>query len=208
MTESVTIKWLCRQIAERTGSSEQEALEVVRNAMIAGEISAFTPQVDYYPANTEQFEKLANYGRKSAYKFPSNLWEKIMVDLEEQHPYFHFYDEHGVYLTTSVYVSQASALKFVKSKDPLYLAQTFETAAAPVIVTIKKGIGGAPTKINWEKCLIEAARWMFSSGVPAQQADLVRYIAEWLGSAAPSETQLKAHLAPLYRALREVDHEQ
>ena len=70
-----------------------------------------------------------------------------------------------------------------------------------------KGAGGAPPKIDWEKCLIEAARWMYASKAPDQQAKLIRHIADWLGPIAPGDTQLKAHLAPLYRAFREVDRE-
>lgn len=66
----------------------------------------------------------------------------------------------------------------------------------------RKGPGGRGGDFKWEKCLIEAARWMHVEGVPPKQADLLRYIAEWFGDDGPSDTQLKEHLGPLYLALK------
>jgi hypothetical protein len=60
---------------------------------------------------------------------------------------------------------------------------------------------GAKTAWNWEEAVIAASAYAYEHGLPEKQADLVRYIAEWFGDPGPGETQIKAHIAPLYRAL-------
>lgn len=75
-------------------------------------------------------------------------------------------------------------------------------AASDAQSSKRKGRGGRGGDFDWERCLIEAARWMHHEGVPAKQADLVRYIAEWFGEDCPSDTQLKEHLGPLYLAIK------
>jgi hypothetical protein len=66
----------------------------------------------------------------------------------------------------------------------------------------RKGTGGRGGDYEWEKCLIEAARWMHIEGVPSKQADLIRHMVEWFGEDVPGDTQLKEHLGPLYLALK------
>ena len=60
---------------------------------------------------------------------------------------------------------------------------------------------GAKTAWKWEEAVIAASVYAYERGLPEKQADLVRYIAEWFGDPGPGETQIKAHIAPLYRAL-------
>jgi len=81
-------------------------------------------------------------------------------------------------------------------------SENTEMAAADNRSAKRKGRGGRGGDFDWERCLIEAARWMHHEGVPAKQAELVRYIAEWFGEDCPSDTQLKEHLSPLYLALK------
>jgi hypothetical protein len=52
---------------------------------------------------------------------------------------------------------------------------------------------------DWEAAAIEAAAYILEHDLPEEQADLVTHIAQWFGNDGPGETQIKAHIAPLYR---------
>jgi hypothetical protein len=69
----------------------------------------------------------------------------------------------------------------------------------------RKNSVGTKTEYDWEKILIEAARYMWEEGVPQSEAKLRSHIEEWCKGDAPGESQLKSHLAPLYRALKKAD---
>ena len=207
MTNQFKIRWLWCEIAERIGLSETEGLELVRRALIAGEIRCDARNTTYIAQNVSQFDRSAKYGSNLNINVAPDLWSTLQIDLEGQNPYFHFYDQYGVYLSTDVYIDAKEAYKFIGSRDPLRQDPLPSKIAMPNSVIPRKGVGGAPSKINWERCIIEAAKWMYDSKAPDSQADLIRYIAELLGDEAPSETQLKAHLAPLYRAFRAIDQE-
>lgn len=90
--------------------------------------------------------------------------------------------------------------------DRWHIPDYFDSPTAPAAPATqkprRKGPGGRGGDFEWEKCLIEAARWMHLEGVPSKQAELIRHMAEWFGLDGPSETQLKEHLAPLYLALK------
>lgn len=208
MPESVTFHWLFGQLAERMGLSPQDAMEIVRTAMISGELSAVAPRLTYLPQNEATIIQGINYGRRIDYKIPPELWKSLRVDWEEGNLYPHFYDEYGVYLAPKIDIASSDAYKFIKSRDPVLQASPIAADREPAVSTGTKGAGGAPRKVDWEKCLIEAARWMYAGKTPDKQADLIRHVANWLGPAAPGETQLKAHLAPLWRAFRNADSEQ
>jgi hypothetical protein len=77
---------------------------------------------------------------------------------------------------------------------------------APVSHADKKR-GGAPSKIDWEKCLIEAARHVMVNGLPRTQADLIAHLLAWCQDSV-SETTMKGHIAPFYREIeRELGRE-
>jgi hypothetical protein len=65
----------------------------------------------------------------------------------------------------------------------------------------RRSTRGAKTAWKWEDAVIAASAHAYEHGLPEKQADLVRYVAEWFGDPGPGETQIKAHIAPLYRAL-------
>ena len=207
MTGQVKIRWLWRQIAERRGLSEIEGLELVRTALIAGEIRCDAKNASYFAQDESQFERSKNYGTGLEIILPAELWSTLQIDLEDENPYFHFYDTYGIYLTTDVYIDAESAYRFVRSKDPLLSTQDVIIDSTIKPIFSKKGPGGAPSKIDWEKCIIEAAKWMYSSKAPDIQNDLIKHIANMLGDKSPGDTQLKTHLAPLWRAFRAVDQE-
>lgn len=203
MIGHVSFDWICQQLANRIGISRQLAGEIICNAMISGELSALAPRANYSAANPEQFDRSAKYFWNRDFEVPPNLWHSFSTDWESSKLYIQFHDKHGVYLTPDIFVQKESAYRFVRAKDPMF--QQPQAAAAISNAVGTKNAGGAPPKIDWESCLIEAARWMYANEVPITQSKLINYIAEYLGSNSPSETQLKAHLAPLYRAFRGVD---
>ena len=110
-------------------------------------------------------------------------------------------------------LSQVEALGIRVSKNDLVECGKFSskfdasTAVVPIVPSPprRKGPGGRGGDFEWEKCLVEAARWMHIEGVPSKQADLIRRMAEWFGEDGPGETQLKEHLGPLYLALKTGD---
>jgi hypothetical protein len=78
-------------------------------------------------------------------------------------------------------------------------------AAAPDETSLppwRKNSAGTKAEYDWEKILIEAARYMWEEGPPKSEAKLRSHIEEWCKGDAPGESQLKSHLAPLYRALK------
>jgi hypothetical protein len=62
---------------------------------------------------------------------------------------------------------------------------------------------GAKTVFDWEKALIEGCGFLIENGLPEDQADLIAYIADWFGDEGPGDTQIKEHLAPLYRRAKQ-----
>jgi hypothetical protein len=60
---------------------------------------------------------------------------------------------------------------------------------------------------RWEKILIEAARYMYERQDPGTQAELFEHLRKWLGDAdgGPSDTAMKEHVGPLWRAFKETD---
>lgn len=78
-------------------------------------------------------------------------------------------------------------------------------AAADEIPWRRKSTAGAKGDYDWEKIIIEAARHMWENGVPESEAKLRSHIEDWCKGDAPGESQLKSHLAPLYRVLKKAD---
>lgn len=66
---------------------------------------------------------------------------------------------------------------------------------------------GAKADPRWEEILIEAARHMYAKQTVGSQADLIKYIRQWLNDPDDgiSDTAFKEHLGPLWRAFKEVD---
>lgn len=207
MTIQVKIRWLWRQIAERRGLSEAEGLELVRRALIAGEIRCDAKNATYLAQDESQFEGSENYGSGIDINLPAELWSTLQIDLEDENPYFHFRDQHGVYLATDVCLEAEKAYRFIDSNYPLIDVPQHLDISKKDKTSFSKGHGGAPSKIDWERCIIEAATWMYNNKAPDKQNDLIKYIANMLGDEAPSDTQLKTHLRPLWRAFRAVDQE-
>jgi hypothetical protein len=106
--------------------------------------------------------------------------------------------EYGIYIgpgkTAYLFASRADAARFWPWDD-LYGSKR---------VTGRKLLAGAPVTYDWERALIEAARYIYVKGLPRRQAILVRHILEWFGQPEPSETQVKEHIGPLYAALHDV----
>jgi hypothetical protein len=69
----------------------------------------------------------------------------------------------------------------------------------------RKSAAGAKGDYDWETILIEAARYMYETGVPKSLNHLCRHIEDWCGDDPPGETQLKRHLRPLFQELKKAD---
>jgi hypothetical protein len=107
-------------------------------------------------------------------------------------------DEDGIYFgdgrTAYLFASRADAARF----------WPWDEQVASKRITGRKVVRGAPPAYDWEKALIEAARYIFENGLPKSQAKLVRHMLKWFGEPEPSETQVKQHIGPLYNVLRDV----
>jgi hypothetical protein len=62
---------------------------------------------------------------------------------------------------------------------------------------------GAKTAWDWEVALIEACVFIIERGLPEKQVDLVEHVAQWFGNDGPGDSQIKAHVAPLYRKAKQ-----
>jgi hypothetical protein len=65
----------------------------------------------------------------------------------------------------------------------------------------RRSTRGPPTAFDWEKAIIAASAFVYEHGLPKTQGELVIFVDDWFGNDGPGETQIKAHIAPLYRAL-------
>jgi hypothetical protein len=65
----------------------------------------------------------------------------------------------------------------------------------------RRSTRGPPTAFDWEGANIAASAFAYEHGLPKTQGELVRFVDDWFGNDGPGETQIKAHIAPLYRAL-------
>jgi hypothetical protein len=108
--------------------------------------------------------------------------------------------ESGIYVgdgrSASLFVSRAEAAQFWPWVDDPPTEGDQRKAMQG-----RRSTRGAKTAWKWEDALIAASAHAYEHGLPEKQADLVSYVAEWFGDPSPGETQIKAHIAPLYRAL-------
>lgn len=69
----------------------------------------------------------------------------------------------------------------------------------------RKASTGAKADYDWEAMLIEAALYaMRKKGKVKSLKELCDHIEAWCGDDAPSESQLKQHLGPLYNELKKI----
>jgi hypothetical protein len=72
---------------------------------------------------------------------------------------------------------------------------------------VRKDPRGARLDLRWESILIEAARFMYSKQEAGKLVDVIAHVRKWLNepNETISDTSLKEHLSPLWRAFKEVD---
>ena len=123
---------------------------------------------------------------------------QFLLDLERRGVGFGYVasDDNGFYYgdgkNAFLFASRANSARFWPWDDPYAGKRT----------TGRKVVAGAPPAYDWEAALTEAARYMLENGVPKSQAKLVGHMLEWFGECEPSETQVKAHIGPLYAVFR------
>lgn len=204
MSDAVDISWLRDRLMDVAGITDAQAGNLIGVGMAKGALSATAPIATCRPEESAQYHSEADYS-EDTYELPQIFWLSVQVDWSEQRPYFRFFYQKRVWLVSAILVPRAKALSFIQANDPLQQQSKLAPEAVEARTVGTRGRGGAPAKVDWEKCLIEAARWMHVNGRPPSQADLVRHIAGWLGDATPGDTQLKQHLGPLYKAIEQAD---
>jgi hypothetical protein len=106
--------------------------------------------------------------------------------------------EAGIYVgdgrSACLFVSRAEAAQFWPWVDHRHQAKDQTQATQG-----RRSAWGANTRWNWEAALIEACAFIVVRGLPQTQADLVAHLAQWFGDNGHGETQIKAHIGPLYR---------
>jgi hypothetical protein len=118
-------------------------------------------------------------------------------------------------------VMTRDALLAFAERKKLYPNFLFDTAASedgePHTNPPKSRVG-APEQYNWDLMYAEVLRHADLDGLPARQADLVRYIENWFRNGmthipsntdhgSPSEVTLKRRIGPLYYNLRRLGWE-
>lgn len=209
MSDTVDIAWLRDRLVSVAALTDIQAGNLICRGMIEGELSAVAPHAVCRPERSARYHSDDDFSEED-YLIPAEYWSAVDVDWTDRRPYFRFFHQKRAWLVQHLIVPSKAAFAFVRANDPLLT--TSDKPADPQLVAAKpaigtKGTGGAPPIIDWERCLIEAARWMYVNGLPPSQAKLIDHIEDWLGDAAPGPTQLKTHLAPLYRAFRDADRE-
>lgn len=96
---------------------------------------------------------------------------------------------------------------FLRESDAEKLWPTGSQATTATVETLppwpRKGAAGAKGDYDWEKIIIDAAAYMVANGVPEAAADLYHEIEIRFGDDAPSESQFKEHIGPLYRKCKQ-----
>jgi hypothetical protein len=184
------------KLAEHVSSIEGPhlAIHAIREKLLSGEIRLLVRWLTEDP-----FQRLV-YAQAPGVPAPHRdeaVPPQFLVDLENRGIPFKemiSLSEYGIYFgpgkTAYLFASRADAARF------------WPWDYGSGRVTGRKVVPGAPALYDWEKALIEAARYCLENGVPKSQAKLVNYILEWFGESGPSETQVKEHIAPLHAALQ------
>lgn len=70
-----------------------------------------------------------------------------------------------------------------------------------------RSAAGAKGLLDWEPVLIEAARFMYERQEAGSQTALFEHLRKWLdrSDGGPAESTLKEHVAPLWRAFKQID---
>jgi hypothetical protein len=98
--------------------------------------------------------------------------------------------------------SESAACLFTSRAQAAQFWPWLETVDQPKAAQGRRSTRGPNFAYDWEAALIEAACYILEHDLPEEQADLVAHIADWFGRGGPGETQIKAHIAPLYRKAR------
>lgn len=105
--------------------------------------------------------------------------------------------EHGIYVgrdrTAYLFASRSDAAKFWPWSDE-------QSSDKPG----RRSSKGAKVAFRWEDALIEAAAFILENDLPKTQDELVSHISTWFGDKGPSDTQIKAHIGPLFRRAKTV----
>ncbi|WP_157064284.1 hypothetical protein [Methylobacterium tarhaniae] len=175
--------------------------KLLQNALRDGEIKSVAAHVTFGDPGD-----LGSLVEKEGVRLDRDFWRFAIIEWKDSSA---VRSEMSVEIEPNVvkHLSHMEVLGIAVDQDDLiirwYLPDFFENTSRDAVQDTparRKGAGGRRGNHDWERCLIEAARWMHHEGVPNRQADLIRYIEEWFGDDAPSGTQLKEHLGPLYLA--------
>jgi hypothetical protein len=73
----------------------------------------------------------------------------------------------------------------------------------------RKGIGGRPTKWDWEEFWLEICRYVHVEGLPETQADLVETMQQWFVDDQgnhPADSEIKKRISKVFKALKPADN--
>jgi hypothetical protein len=137
----------------------------------------------------------------------NSKWRELPIEFWQTHKLSSVGPDHIIVLSDKYpamgyrfFLRQSDVEKVWRVNDRVATAPN-ETSLPPW----RKNSVGTKTEYDWEKILIEAARYMWEEGVPQSEAKLRSHIEKWCKGDAPGESQLKSHLAPLYRTLKRAD---
>lgn len=202
ISNRANLNWFRQQLQDRIGLTQSEAGDLVRNTMIAGQLTGWAPIATCLPKMSARSRTTKKDGRKTDFSIPPALWNFIDVDWDEKNPCYNFHTEQDSWIIHHIFIDRISAIIIITNLE--YPANNTQLAFAKSAKgrSENKNRGGRPRKYDWEKCQIEAERWMSKNGPSSTLTALYNHMALWFGSKEPAESTLKEKLRPIYRKFR------
>lgn len=116
----------------------------------------------------------------------------------------------GTHGTTLVSRDALKALAVSKGTRPKFLFDTILPGVSPDRATDTdrdsptRKVGGRPAEYDWDAMYLEIVRYADVEALPSVQAELIGHLQQWFEDTygkQPSETQVKAKVSAIYKAL-------
>jgi hypothetical protein len=212
--DRISLLRLAEQVSRNTGPIL--AAEAIREKSLAGDLRIWVQW--FWLARVTSGEAFVSLGEETAP--PSFLHDLEQRGLRTPPSFLHDLDplglmatpqrgltfrtiinasESGLYLDPDAEADWPAALLFASRAEAAQFWPWLETVDKIKAPNGRRSTRGPNFAYDWEAAAIEAAAYILEHDLPEEQADLVTHIAQWFGDDGPGETQIKAHIAPLYR---------
>jgi hypothetical protein len=186
--DRIPLPELLRHAIEYFGAARRAA-EALKEKVMGREIRAW---VRWYSGSDSQW---LLYGKPGDFLGEEPATPELLEGLCQGMGFWRLFDDDGISAgggkTAFVEASRRDAAKFWPFPEGRQHMQG------------RRDTRGAKTDYDWESALIAAAVRVWVDGLPETQAALEEYIADWFGENGPDTTQIRTHIGPLFRALKQ-----